>query len=194
MSSTVLRRSTRWALVPTLLVAAATLSACGGDDPSSTATNARAGTGTGQAAPGNGTRDMSALRDCLKKEGVELPERPAGAGAPPADAPNGNGNRGGLSNMSDAEREKFQKAVQKCGGGRGPGRGPNAGGRRPDVSSAAYQRSIKAYVACVRQQGYDLPDPDFSGRNPIFDPKKVGRQDAKFRKASAACQSKLRTS
>lgn len=118
-----------------------------------------------------------------------------GGGAPPT-GENGEGRRGGFGNLSDEDREKLQKAMEKCGG-QAPGanrRGGPAGARqRPDVNSAAYRKTINAYVTCVRKNGYDLPDPDFSGDGPIFDPKEVDQQDATFKKASKACQSTLQT-
>jgi hypothetical protein len=71
---------------------------------------------------------------------------------------------------------------------------PSGGRQRtaPDVNSAAYRKSIEAYAACVRQNGFDLPKPNFSGKGPIFDPDEVDQADATFKKASAACQSTLR--
>lgn len=232
----------RPAIVPGLLVATLALAGCGGGEDSSS-TNAGAGTATtqkdgttkqqdGTSARRDGGAGASELQACLKKQGVEFPERPTGqngerpegapeggtppeggappeggpggegglpgGGAPPAGA-DGEGRRGGFGNLSDEEREKLQKAMEECGGGRGgPGAtdgrgGPNGARRRPDVTSKTYQKSIKAYVACVRKNGYDLPDPDFSGDGPIFDPKKVDQQDATFKKASVACQSELRS-
>jgi hypothetical protein len=240
MSSMLLPRPSGRALLPIAAVAVLALSACGGN-ASGDATNAgapattteRGGSGNDRTGPGNGPQDMADLQACLKKQGVELPERPAGqngerpegapeggtpeGGAPEGGAPpegglpggggappqgrDGDGRRGGpFADLSDEDREKLQQAMEKCGGGPGgPGgagrRGGPAGqarGRRPDVNDADYQASIKAYAACVRKNGYDLPDPDFSGKGPIFDPKEVDQQDATFKKASKACQSTLR--
>ena len=53
---------------------------------------------------------------------------------------------------------------------------------------------MNAYVACVRENGFDLPDPDFSGDGPIFDPDQVDQTDETFQAASAKCQSTLRPS
>lgn len=166
--------------------------------------------------------ERAKLQACLKKEGVTLPTGrggqgggpggapptrtdgapPAGVdGAPPADGTGGppagglpgGGRAGGGAGggMSTADREKLQAALKTCGvtapsGGTGQRQG------RPDVSSAAYRKSIEAYVACVEKNGFDLPKPDFSGDGPIFDPDEVDQDDATFKKASAACQSTLR--
>lgn len=131
---------------------------------------------------------------------------PAGGdGAPPAGADGGapGGARGGLpgagggrgpgggAGMSAAEHEKLQAALKSCGA-EVPDRGTRPrGGAAPDVDDATYRKSIEAYAACVRKNGFDLPKPDFSGDGPIFDPDEVDQTDATFRKASAACQSTL---
>jgi hypothetical protein len=93
--------------------------------------------------------------------------------------------------MSDEQREAFRKALEACGGRMGGRGGPGA---PRGAGDAGYRRRVQAYVTCVRKNGYDLPDPDFSGNGPIFDPDDVDRDDATFRKASAACQSELRPS
>lgn len=224
------------AIAPLLLVSAAFgLTACGSDDAAKTTTAASA---SGSGTRGASGADRTALQACLKKEGVTLPERPAGApgggyggapptgtdgapptppegqdGAPPAGSDGqgappaggqagaagglpGSGRAGGARGgrqLSEADREKLMAAMQKCGGQVGPGAAGGGGrGRRPDVDDAAYRRSITAYVACVRKHGFDLPDPNFSGKGPIFDAKKVDQQDPSFQKASTACQSELR--
>ncbi len=48
---------------------------------------------------------------------------------------------------------------------------------------------MNAYVACVRQHGYNLPKPNFSGKGPVF-PANI-RSNPKFQTASKACQSLL---
>lgn len=224
-------RAVRGLALPLLAGAVLGLSACGGDEATTT-TNAANGTaqggsdraGDGQAGggPGLGGRGAAVreeLRACLEERGVTLPPRPTGGqrggtrtdGAPPAgpdggplrgDAggglpgggpARGRGPGGGTGGTSAAEREKLRAAMKACGvttpeGRRGPG------GGRPDVDDAAYRRSIEAYTACVRKNGFDLPAPDFSGKGPVFDPDEVDQTDATFEKASAACRSTLRRS
>ncbi|MDX8151066.1 hypothetical protein SK069_05640 [Patulibacter brassicae] len=214
-------RATRALALVLCVGATAGLTACGGGDESSG--------GSGTTAEGN--RDRAKIQACLKEKGVELPERPAGAGGGSGGPADGGGGPGGYGppdgaggpsggppdgppggglpgdgagrtrtsptppggGMSSADREKFQKALQECGGASMNGRG-GMGGRRPNMDSAEDRKRVRAYVTCVRKNGYDLPDPDFSGNGPIFDPDDVDRDDATFRKASAACQSELRPS
>ncbi|MGX6446822.1 hypothetical protein ACVU7I_01950, partial [Patulibacter sp. S7RM1-6] len=107
--------------------------------------------------------------------------------------PGGGGGMPGGDDLSAAERKKLQAALKACGGDRAGGqRAGGRGGRTPNVKDPSYQKAIRAYVACVRKKGFDLPDPDFSGKGPVFDSDEVDQTDATFRKASAACQSTLR--
>ncbi len=53
------------------------------------------------------------------------------------------------------------------------------------------RKQISQYVACVRQNGYDLPSPNTSGNGPVFDSSKVNQNDPKFKAASAKCQNLL---
>lgn len=191
----------RSAAVAVALVAALALGACGsssgGDEGAATAANAA----TRTAADGRpATADRERLAACLREQGVELPRRPAGApegggpgGPPPGDggpAPGDGtsppGGRAGRA-LSDEERKKMEAAFEACGGrpsGVLPGGGP---GRAGGPSVAA----LKRFVACVRRNGYDLPDPDTSGRGPAFDADRVDRDDPAFVKASRACQQLL---
>lgn len=154
---------------------------------------------TGRGGQGGGPGDAPPTRtDGAPPAGADGAPPADGAGGPPGGGlPGGGGGRtggpagGGGAGMSTADREKLQAALKTCGvtaPADGAGRRPG----RPDVSSAAYRKSIEAYVACVKKNGFDLPKPDFSGDGPIFDPGEVDQDDATFKKASEACQSTLR--
>jgi hypothetical protein len=45
-------------------------------------------------------------------------------------------------------------------------------------------------VACVKQHGYNLPAPNFSGKGPVF-PASISK-NAKFQAAAKSCQADLR--
>ena len=51
--------------------------------------------------------------------------------------------------------------------------------------AAGRRAAITKFVTCVRQHGYDLPKPNFSGRGPVFG--SDIRTNPKFRDASRAC-------
>ena len=81
----------------------------------------------------------------------------------------------------------MKEAFEECGVEMPQGK-PGGG---PDVNSAAFKKQIKEYVACVRDNGYDLPEPNLSGEGPVFDESEVNQEDPKFKQASEACQGKL---
>jgi len=133
---------------------------------SSTTTSASAAAGGG-ASSANRTK----LEACLKSHGVTLPSRPAGA-------PSGGGGTGtgtGTTGTGGPPR-----GGGFFGGGRGFG--GNFAGRISHTT-------ITKYVDCVRQHGYNLPNPNFSGKGSIF-PSNI-RTNPKFVSASKACQSIL---
>jgi hypothetical protein len=150
---------------------------------------------------------------CLKEKGVELPEFKAGNGPggeagssgtegelpePPEGGATGGGQMpegselpggGPPAGAGGAINEEMKKAFEECGvempefkAGRGGVGGPN-------VNSAAFKKQVKEYVACVRENGYELAEPDFSGEGPIFE--KSESESSAFKKASAQCSDLL---
>lgn len=202
-----------WA-VAMLAVGALVLAGCGGSSGGSstdTSTTAGSGDSSSEGSTGAGARfEMSAEdRKCLKEKGVELPEFKAGEGPQTfqkgempeggempggGEAPEGGAMpEGGPPAGGFGGGEEMEKAFEECGvelpefkGGPG---GATAAGARPNVNSAAFKKQVKEYVACVRENGYELAEPDFSGEGPIFD--KAESESAAFKKASEQCQSLL---
>jgi hypothetical protein len=185
----------RAALVAALLLSGCLIAACGTSSSTSSTGTASASTG-GAAAGGSSSARRTALRTCLKQHGVTLPSRPPGAGSggrPPGGAPGAGGAPGGGgpgffgggagaggASGGFAGNPKLRAAFQACGGG-----SIRRGGRRPQLSRAA----VTKYVSCVRQHGYNLPNPDFTGKGGVF-PSSI-RTNPKFQSASRACQSLL---
>jgi len=159
------------------------VAACG--SASSSSKTATSSTTASAAGAPNASR-RAALAACLKQHGVTLPARPPGAGAAPGSGgSNGTGTtprRGffGGGGGGFANNPKLRTALQACGARFGFG-----GGQRFRLSRAA----ITKYVTCVRQHGYNLPNPNFSGKGPVF-PSNI-RTNAKFQAASRPCQSLL---
>jgi hypothetical protein len=171
--------------------------ACGSSSGSSKSTSSSTtASGAAGGAGGANPARRAALAACLKQHGVTLPARPPGAGGGPPPGSGGGsdgtgtngtgttprrgffGGRGGFAN-----NPKLRAAFQACGARFGFGRG--AGGFRGRLSRTAITR----YVTCVRQHGYNLPTPNFSGKGPVF-PSNI-RGNAKFQAASRACQNLL---
>jgi hypothetical protein len=158
------------------------IAGCGSASSSSNTTTSRT---TASAAGAPNASRRAALAACLKQHGVTLPARPPGAGAAPGSGgSNGTGTtprRGFFGGGGGfANNPKLRAAFQACGARFGFG-----GGQRFRLSRAAITR----YVTCVRQHGYNLPDPNFSGKGPVF-PSNI-RTNAKFQAASRPCQSLL---
>ena len=173
--------------LPALLVVALTtglLSACGSSSSSSSSGSssvASASSASGPGGPSAGRR--GAFRQCLQQHGVTLPPRPPGGGPGGAGGgpggPGGGGLPGGPPPGGGLQQRdpKLAAAVRACGGFRRGGR------------FRLRRAAVQQYVTCVRQHGYNLPNPNFSGRGPVF-PATI-RTDPKFQAASRACQALL---
>ena len=164
------------------LVALLALSGCGGSGGSTSSSSATtSGFAGGGGTPFGGKNPKFVA--CLKEHGVELPS-PGASGGPPGRSgapPNfAGGAPGGKPNA------KMREAFEKCGMNKfpaGQGRPPGP----PNANSATFRKSLTEYVACVRKNGYDLPEPNLSGRGPVFSSSKVNQEDPKFKAASAKC-------
>jgi len=186
------RRITVLAL--TVGITALGVAACG----SSSSTGSSSSSSSSADGGGGGTSRTGANRTkltaCLKSHGVTLPSRPAGAGGgagggggggtPPSGSgtrrPGGGGFFGGGAGRRFANNPKLQAAFKACGvqafGGRG----------RVGLNHAA----VTKFVACVKQHGFDLPAPNFSGKGSVF-PASI-EKNKKFQSASKACAADLR--
>lgn len=204
------------------LLAGLVLGACGGSSSGKTSTSASAKTGsspsTSTGASGAAGR-RSALETCLKQHGVTLPSfagRPGGFGASGRFGASGASgfHRFGASGATGFHRfgasgaagfpgrglagnSKYAAAFKACGADFAGGFG-GGGFARPSAgfsaSSAADRAAVTKYVACVRSHGYDLPNPNFTGKGPVFSTTQVNRSNAKFIAANSACESLLKFS
>ncbi len=180
------------ALTIAAFAAAVCLAACGSSSSSSSSASAAASASSSSTSSGStsgGTVNRATLVACLKAHGVTLPARPAGA--PPA----GGGGYGGYGRGpgffgggggagSRFANPKFRAALEACGGANF--RGGGFAGRRFTFSHTA----VDNFVACVKQHGFNMPAPNFSGKGPIF-PATI-EKNSKFLAASKACASDLR--
>jgi hypothetical protein len=177
-----------------LALVALVAAGCGSSSGSgSTSTQASASAGAGAA----GNRQQ--IADCLKKQGITLPQRRPGSGTRPPNA-GGTGNGGGFfffggggggqgaQGANSGRFAKVQAALKKCG--INPQRSFRGGGRF-QANSAKFKAALSKFTACVRKNGYDLPKPNTSGKGPVFDASKVNRNDPKFKTAAAKCQKDL---
>ncbi|HEY3828487.1 MAG TPA: hypothetical protein VGL57_04765 [Solirubrobacteraceae bacterium] len=152
-----------------------------------TSTTAPAGTGTPPAGGPNGTR-FAAVRECLSKSGVTLPERPAGGGLL------GGGPRGGSPTLPKGMTPtQYSELLKKCGANfRGAGaRGPGAFKNRRPLNGAGFRQALAKFGTCLRQNGVKLPAPNTSGKGPIFNTKGVDTKSPQFKQAEVKCRAVL---
>jgi hypothetical protein len=210
-------RRRRGAFLPLLLLVALgalALAGCGGSSGGGTATSAGATTSSGgtesgetggESSKGGGPGNFEISEEaqkCLQEQGVELPEFKGGEGGPPSggeppaggelpeggEPPQGEKPEGGAPGFGGEQSEEMKEAFEACGV-ETPEPGQGQGG--PNTNSAAFKKQVQKYVACVRENGYDLPSPNLSGEGPVFDESEVNQEDPEFKKASEKCQSLL---
>ncbi len=182
------------AAVLACVVTACLLAACGSSSSSSAASKSSGGSSTAATSAGGGaSTTRTKLVACLKQHGVTLPARPGGFRRP---NPNGGGTNGGSGGgffgggggfFGGGARgggfranPKLAAAFKACGGANFPRRHFGAGNRRVVIDN---------FVKCVRQHGYNLPTPNFSGTGPVF-PRSI-ESNAKFQAAAKACAKTL---
>jgi hypothetical protein len=147
-----------------LVLSAAALGACGG----SGSKDATASSDNSREAQERARLQLTA---CLRKQGVDLPDRP-GQGA------------GGGGAPSQIDRQKVEKAMQ------GPCKKyqQKAFGNFSAEDRAEMRDRMVKFSACMREHGVDLPDPGSGGGAQTF---RFDRDDPKVSKATEACRDKL---
>ncbi len=139
------------------------------------------------AAERSGGR-FAALRECLKKNGITLPTahtRPAPRRAPAASSaargPGAAQGRHAKRSTKPPSRSAAALLARRPSGGRGPWLQQL---RRPNRRSRSSRR------ACA-ENGVNVPEPNTSGKGPIFNTKGIDTNSAKFKAAEAKCRSDL---
>lgn len=174
-----------------LVLAALALAACGGSSTSSSTTTSASvakvpgATATtpkiprGQVGSALQSR-FKAVRECLQKNGITLPQRkPGQPGAGPFGA-------AGLP--KGVTRAQYEAALKKCGGRAGGGAFFNRGGR---FNSPQVKQALSKFAACLREHGVNVPAPNTSGKGPIFDTKGIDTSSSTFQAAEAKCRADL---
>jgi hypothetical protein len=165
-----------------LAAAAAVLAGCGGSSKSST--NAAATTTTGQ-----GAARFAALRSCLAKNGISLPQRTPGQGRPPGAGRGAGGifgggggpGAGGPRLPAGVTTAQYQAALAKCGGSLGARR------QLTPAQKAAQQAALVKFATCMRADGVPLAAPNATGTGPVFNTSKIDTKSAKFTAAETKC-------
>ncbi len=124
---------------------------------------------------------FAAVRTCLSKKGITLPQ--GGAGGFP-------GAGGGAQLPSGMSRAQFAEALQSCGVGfKGSNHfGRGAGGFKNPYNNPRFHPVLVRLSACLRQNGINVGEPNTSGKGPIFDTKGLNTGSKKFKTAMANCR------
>lgn len=159
-----IRRIIRTAAAPSLAAALALFAtACSG--------SAAGGKDEGSASD-EGTKADQAFehRKCLREQGLDVPE--------PKPGEEGVGLTIGGDGVSKEKMEKAFKACADKAGGAGFGKEP---------TQADKDRAL-AYAKCMRENGFNMPDPKFDGGAQQALPVPRGAEKQKFEKAMKACE------
>ncbi|MDG4859604.1 hypothetical protein P8605_15835 [Streptomyces sp. T-3] len=129
------------------------------------------GSGQNNAAGDNGKNadDALKLRQCLRKQGIDMPD------PKPGQDPRG------LTLGEGTDPKKFQAAMKKCGS--------NTTGRKGggSMTQADKDKMIK-YAQCMRKNGIDMKDPTFDGGMAKGEAMQIPKgQEKKFEKATKLC-------
>jgi hypothetical protein len=199
------RRTPMVAAALLAVLASVVLAACGGSSSSptgstasastsaststSTSTSPSASTSTPGKAAGAGASRFAALRECLQKNGITLPERKPGKR--PSGGAGGFLGGGGFTLPKGVTKAQYEAAIKKCGGFAG---GRVGGGRVGGsvFTSPAAKQALTKFATCMREHGVNVPTPNTSGKGPIFDIRGLNTNSAAFKAAESKCSGALR--
>ncbi len=180
-------------LIVLVLVLAACSGATGGSTASDGVAQAEGGSGSDAGADASGspgaTKDpeeaMLAFAECMRENGVDMPDPDAGEG-------------GGLMFRRDSDdaggggpdfgSDDFRKAEAGCREHlEGAGLGPGGGG---ELSEEA-EEAMLAFAKCMREQGIDMPDPGPGGLIEARPDSGADPFSEEFQKAQESCRQHL---
>lgn len=183
------RRTSALAAPLILALACLALAACGSSSSTTTAASVSPTAAGSTGAGGAGSARFAAIRACLAKAGITLPQRPAGAPRTPGAGGGFFGGGGAGGAFGGANAAKVRAALQACGirafGG--------GGFRRNLASDPAAVAALTKFAACMRSDGINLPNPNTSGTGPVFNTSGLNTTSTAFRTAYAKCTPDLPT-
>lgn len=96
------------------------------------------------------------------------------------------GQRGGFRDFGDVDRDLVDRAMQACDSLR-----PNGGGRNLADLTDDQKQQLLDVAACLRGEGFDVPDPTFDGQGGFLRPSPGSTLDVRseeFRAAVDKCR------
>jgi hypothetical protein len=182
----------RWWILAACAVALLVLllAACGGggsDDGVASASEDSSGSddsGGDSSSGGSASDSEEELIDwveCMRDEGVDVPDPQVDADGNLTLGPGLGGGGGGGGGQVDPQA--LQDATEVCG------EVPQSafGGEQPDQTEI--EDTLLEFAQCMRENGYDMPDPDFSGEGGLTSAfGDVDTNDPAFQEAAEACE------
>jgi hypothetical protein len=168
-------RRQRFLALPVLALALAAGACGGGDDKGGVATLDN-GASSSAAPKKDLEKELNDYVTCLRDNGATVPD--------PTVDDNGQVSFGGAQAGRQIDRDKLQAAQKTCG--------PLPEGLTTafDPDDPKLQDTLLKFAECMRAEGVDVPDPDFSkigkGANPFGD--KVDPDDPEVAAAIEVCQ------
>jgi hypothetical protein len=161
--------------------------------PNGTATSGTSSTGTptGPGFPGaraGAAKRFAAVRECLSKKGITLPQRTPGGGGLPG---GGGAPSGGAQLPKGMTRTQFAEALKSCGANFSGATGGRFRKGAHGFNSARFHSVLVRFAACLRQNGVNVGEPNTTGKGPIFNTKGVNTGSTKFKAAETKCRSTL---
>jgi hypothetical protein len=150
------------------------------------------GASTTGATPAARAARFAAVRTCLSKKGIALPQRGAG-GFPGASGAGGFAGAGGGAQLPKGmSRAQFAEALRSCGAGfRGSHLGKGVNGFKNPYNNPRFHAVLTRYAACLRQNGVNVGEPNTSGKGSVFDTKGINTGSPQFKAATVKCRSTL---
>jgi hypothetical protein len=165
-----------------LTLLAAGCGASGGDgDGVASLSGSSPTTTTGGNAGADHEQALLAFARCMRDNGVPIQD-------PKVDSQGNLRLQPGQGGLGNVDRSTVEKAREACR--------EHLEGVVQDFSPedlSRFQDALLAYAKCMRENGYDMPDPDFSGAGggPFGGRVQLDRDDPAFRKADQACRQHL---
>jgi len=127
---------------------------------------------------------MLAFTQCLRDQGIDIGDPTVGADGslqlPPIEFTiEGDGTEGEAPDFS-----AFEEMMAPC-----EGLLDGAGGIGTNADASGFEDALVEYTQCMRDNGVDMPDPDFSGNGGIIDLGAGGMNEDEFAAADAICRS-----
>jgi hypothetical protein len=179
-----------WILAACAIALVLLLAACGGggsDDGVASASEDSSGSddsGGDSSSGGSASDSEEELIDwveCMRDEGVDVPDPQVDADGNLTLGPGLGGGGGGGGGQVDPQA--LQDATEVCG------EVPQSafGGEQPDQTEI--EDTLLEFAQCMRENGYDMPDPDFSGEGGLTSAfGDVDTNDPAFQEAAEACE------